>query len=125
MPQYPELIGLIDLIEANVDRNCRFLRMLRDLYSTDASKREFATNALVGNMSREYQQSGRDLLSEAVNLSQPMQDVNQDLDLVNLNYDFTNFDITNITSILQNATSDYAIRKSSLEQLTLLLFDCE
>ena len=33
MPQYPELIGLIDLIEANVDRNCRFLRMVRDLYS--------------------------------------------------------------------------------------------
>ena len=44
-----------------------------------------------------------------------MQDVSQDLALVNLNYDFTNFDITNITSILQNATSDYSIRKSSLE----------
>ena len=35
MPQYPELIGLIDLVEANVDRNCRFLRMLRDLFSQD------------------------------------------------------------------------------------------
>ena len=69
MPQYPELIGLIDLIEASVDRNCRFLRMLRDLYSTDASKREFSTNALIGNMCREYQQSGRDMLSEVVNLS--------------------------------------------------------
>lgn len=54
-----------------------------------------------------------------------MLDVSQDLDLVNLNYDFTNFDIVNITSILQNATSDYAIRKSSLEQLVMLLFDCE
>lgn len=44
---------------------------------------------------------------------------------MNLNYDFTNFDIVNITSILQNARSDYTIRKSSLEQLTLLLFDCD
>ena len=54
-----------------------------------------------------------------------MLDVSQDLDLVNLNYDFTNFDIENISSILQNARSDYAIRKSSLEQLILLLFDQE
>ena len=54
-----------------------------------------------------------------------MLDVSQDLDLVNLNYDFTNFDIVNITSILQNATSDHAIKKSSLEQLIMLLFDCE
>ena len=44
-----------------------------------------------------------------------MLDVSQDLDLVNLNYDFTNFDIVNITSILQNVNTDYAIRKSSLE----------
>ena len=29
-----------------------------------------------------------------------MLDIGQDLDLVNLNYDFTNFDIVNITSIL-------------------------
>lgn len=125
MPSYPELIGLIDLIESNVDRNCRFLRMLRDLFCQDPSRREFSTNALVGNMAREYKSDGRDLLASVVNLSQPMLDVSQDLDLVNLNYDFTNFDILNITSILQNATSDYAIRKSSLEQLILLLFDCE
>ena len=51
MPQYPELIGLIDLVEANVDRNCRFLRMLRDLFSQDPSKREFSTNALRNSMS--------------------------------------------------------------------------
>ena len=125
MPQYPELIGLIDLVEANVDRNCRLLRMLRDLFSQDTSRREFSTNALQGSMSREYQSDGRDLLQSVVNLSHPMLDVSQDLDLVNLNYDFTNFDIINITSILQNATSDYSIRKSSLEQLTNLLFACE
>ncbi len=69
MPTYPELIGLIDLIESNVDRNCRFLRMVRDLFSHDASKREFSTNALAGNMAREYQPDGRDLLSSVVNLS--------------------------------------------------------
>jgi len=125
MPQYPELIGLIDLIESSINRNCRFLRMLRDIFSHDAGRREFTTQALVGNMAREYKPDGRDLLASAVNLSQPMHDVSQDLDLVNLNYDFTNFDIVNITSILQNARSDYDIRKSSLEQLVLLLFDCE
>ena len=125
MPQYPELIGLIDLVEANVDRNCRFLRMLRDLFSQDAHKREFSTNALRNSMSQEYQPDGRDLLASVVNLSQPMNDMSQDLDLVNLNYDFTNFDIVNITSILQNVRTDFAIRKSSLEQLILLLFDQE
>ena len=48
-----------------------------------------------------------------------------DLDLVNLNYDYTNFDTQNITSILMNAKSDFALKKSSLEQLILLLFDCQ
>lgn len=68
MPAYPELIGLIDLIEANVDRNCRFIRMLRDLFSHDTSRREFSTNALQRNLSQEYQSDGRDLLSSVVNL---------------------------------------------------------
>jgi hypothetical protein len=60
-----------------------------------------------------------------VDLSKPQTDISTDLELVNLNYDFTSFDIVNITSILQNARSDYQLRKSSLEQLTLLLFDCD
>ena len=124
MPQYPELIGLIDLIEANVDRNCRFLRILRDLFSQDVGKREFATGVLGQQMSKEYQ-AQRDLLASVICLQQPMLDVSQDLDLVNLNYDFTNFDIINITSILQNVRTEYSLRKSSLEQLILLLFDCE
>ena len=54
-----------------------------------------------------------------------MLDISQDLDLVNLNYDFTNFDIINITSILQNVRTEFSIRESSLEQLILLLFDCD
>ena len=125
LPQYPELIGLIDLIEENAQRNCRFLRILRDLFSQKGDKREFATSVLASSLSKDFQADGKDLVSTVVNLSQPSGDMSQDLDLVNLNYDFTTFDVVNVTSILQNATSDFAIRKSSIEQLTLLLFDCE
>jgi hypothetical protein len=42
---------------------------------------------------------------------------------VNLQSDFTNFDTINIVSILMSAKSDYSLRRSSLEQLTMLLFD--
>jgi hypothetical protein len=47
------------------------------------------------------------------------------LELVNISYDFSGFDISNICNILQNSKSDYDIKKKSLEQLTLLLFDCQ
>ena len=40
------------------------------------------------------------MLASIVNIKQPSLDVSADFDLVNLNYDFTNFDIENITSIL-------------------------
>lgn len=46
LPQYPELIGLLDLIEETAPRNCRYLRVLRDLYSSNKAKREFATSVL-------------------------------------------------------------------------------
>jgi hypothetical protein len=46
-----------------------------------------------------------------------------ELDLVNLNYDFGAFDLANISGILMSAKSDFSLRKSSLEQLTMLLFD--
>jgi hypothetical protein len=58
-------------------------------------------------------------------MREPAGDMASDLDLVNLNYDYTNFDFVNINSILMNVTSDYQLKKSSLEQLTMLLFDCE
>ena len=48
-----------------------------------------------------------------------------ELDLVNLNYDFSSFDLINIASILMSAKSDFGLRKSSLEQLTMLLFDTQ
>jgi hypothetical protein len=41
-----------------------------------------------------------------------------------LSYDFTNFDVVNIANILQNSKSDFDIKRKSLEQLNLLLFDC-
>ena len=58
-----------------------------------------------------------------VDVKDPSADLSSELDLVNLNYDFSSFDTINIQSILMNAKSDYSIRKSSLEQLTMLLFD--
>lgn len=127
LPQYPELIGLIDLIEENASaRNCRFLRILRDLFSINQSKREFSTSVLRNQLSKDFlDNEQRDLLASVVDLSKPQSDITTDLELVNLSYDFTSFDIVNITSILQNAKSDYQLRRQSLEQLTLLLFDCD
>jgi hypothetical protein len=43
--------------------------------------------------------------------------------LVNSNFDFTTFGIQDITNILQSSGQDYGIKKSSLEQLTMVLFD--
>ena len=44
--QYPELIALIELIEEHGQKNCRYLRILRDLFLVQDHKREFATNVL-------------------------------------------------------------------------------
>ena len=99
LPIYPSLIGLIDLIEGSIDRNCRFLRLLRDQFSSEDSKREFATATLSKTMSRDYDpqsENGRDLLASIINLRQPSADLYEDLDLVNLSVDYSNFDIQNI-----------------------------
>ena len=45
------------------------------------------------------------------------------LELINSNYDFSTFGIQDITSILQSSQQDFGIKKSSLEQLTMVLFD--
>ena len=99
LPIYPSLIGLIDLIEGSIDRNCRFLRLLRDQFSNEDSKREFATATLSKTMSRDYNpqnENGRDLLASIINLRQPSANLYEDLDLVNLSVDYSNFDIQNI-----------------------------
>lgn len=65
------------------------------------------------------------MLASVVNLEQPSEGISADLDLVNISYDFSGFDVSNICNILQNSKSDYDIKRKSLEQLTLLLFDCQ
>jgi len=46
LAQYNDLISLIELIEEGGQKNCRYLRVLRDLFSTVDHKREFANNVL-------------------------------------------------------------------------------
>jgi hypothetical protein len=43
MPQYPDLLGLIDLLEETATSNARFLRLLRDLFSANSEKRQFSS----------------------------------------------------------------------------------
>jgi hypothetical protein len=97
---------------------------LRDLFNRQASKREFSTSVLQSSISKDANEQAADLVQSVVDLRDPTADCAADFDLVNLNFDYTNFDVANITSILMNAKSDYALRKSSLEQLTMLLHDC-
>ena len=126
MPTFPDLIGLLDLIEATAPRNSRMLRLLRDLFSQNPSKRTFATSVLLSSMSKDIrEQSVDDLLCTAIDMKNPISEFASDLELVNLNYNYTNFDLENITSILMSSASDYTIKRQSLEQLTMLLFDCE
>ena len=50
-------------------------------------------------MSRDFDpknENGRDLLASIINLRQPSADLYEDLDLVNLSVDYSNFDIQNI-----------------------------
>ena len=112
---FPDLIGLIDLIEENAQKNCRYLRILRDLFNRNASKREFSTSVLQSSISKDSKEQITDLVQSVIDLRDPTADCAAEFDLVNLNFDYTNFDVTNITSILMNAKSDYALRKSSIE----------
>ena len=46
------------------------------------------------------------------------------MDLINnVTYDYASFGVIDIMNILQSSKQDYQIKKSSLEQLTMLLFD--
>jgi hypothetical protein len=122
LPKYPDLLGLIDLIEDGAQTNCRYLRLLRDLFNKNRTKREFATQILQKHVSKDAQIT--DLVASILpNPDDACADMASELDLINLPNDFSAFDTTNITQILMNAKSDYQIRKSCLEQLTMLLFD--
>lgn len=67
----------------------------------------------------------KDILKSAIDLRQPSGQVAGNLELVNSNYDFSTFGIQDINNILQSSQQDYAIKKSSLEQLTMVLFDVQ
>ena len=56
LPQYNELISLIELIEEGGQKNCRYLRILRDLFCQVDHKREFATNVLRSSFSLDCQE---------------------------------------------------------------------
>ena len=45
--------------------------------------------------------------------------------MVNSNYDFSTFGVQDITNILQSSQQDFAIKRTSLEQLTMVLFDLQ
>ena len=122
LSQYPDLIGLIDLIEENAQQNCRFLRTLRDLFSRQPHKREFSTSVIRNCLAKDSAQS-QDMISTFTNLNEETAEMEAELDFVNLNYDFGAFDLANITGILMSTKSDFSLRKSSLDQLTMLLFD--
>ena len=73
MKTQPEIIGLVDLIEENAsNKSLRFHRLMRDLFSLDQSKREFATSVLKSNLSKESQESGlKDLVAETFEMKRP------------------------------------------------------
>ena len=126
LPQYSDLISLIELIEEAGQKNCRFLRILRDLFSSIPHKREFATNVIKSTMSHDSQEEHiKDILMVSIDLRQPSARVSQNFELINSNFDFSTFGIQDIVNILQSSQSDFGIKKSSLEQLTMVLFDVQ
>lgn len=76
-PKFPEIIGLIDIVEeSSSSRNCRFIRILRDLFSSDQKKREFSTSVIKNNISKDcHDKYFKDILKEYVNLQNPIMDV--------------------------------------------------
>ena len=63
-------------------------------------------------MSKDIQdQNIDDLLSTSFDLKNPVEEFAADLELVNLNYDYTNFDLANISNILMSSDSDFNIKK--------------
>jgi hypothetical protein len=51
--------------------------------------------------------------------------VASNLELINSGFDYSTFAIMDIVNILQSSQQDYAVKKSSLEQLTMILFDVQ
>jgi len=49
MVDFPDLIGLIDMVEEEGGRHFRYQRLVRDLFSSNNTKREFASEILGAN----------------------------------------------------------------------------
>lgn len=109
MKRLPEVIGLIDLIEENAgNKSLRFHRLLRDLFSQDQQKREFATSVLLNNLSKESRDSSvKDLVADTFNLKRPTQETTLELEAINHNNDSSTVDMINIQSILMSTGTDY------------------
>jgi hypothetical protein len=68
----------------------------------------------------------KDLVGETFDLRKnPAQETILELETINQNYDSSTLDMMNIQSILMSTSSDFQIKKSCLEQLTLILFDVQ
>lgn len=66
----------------------------------------------------------KDLVAETFDIKKnPAQETILELEAINQNYDSSTVDMMNIQSILMSTSSDFQIKKSCLEQLTLILFD--
>lgn len=124
MRSYPEIIGLLDLIEENSStKSLRFHRLIRDLFHQDAQKRDFATSVLRNSMSKEAEPC-KDLVGDTFDMHRGVNlEMAMELEAVNGNYDSSTLDLISIQSILMSSGSDYQIKRSCLEQLTLILFN--
>lgn len=126
LSQYPELISLIELIEETGQKNCRYLRLLRDLFQVQEQKREFATSVLKSSFATDCgDETITDVLKTVIDLRQPSVKVASNLDIINSGFDYSTFALMDIVNILQSSQQDYGIKKSSLEQLTMILFDTQ
>lgn len=114
---YPDLIGLIDLIEESAQSKLiRFTRILRDLFNQDARKREFATSILKQSLSKDSMEyEVKDLLKETVDLKNCTLDLAFELEPINQNFDYSAFDSASILQLLMSSGSDYLIKKQSLD----------
>jgi len=74
-------------------------------------------------MSKEAEPS-KDLVGDTFDMHRGVSlEMALELEAVNGNYDSSTLDLISIQSILMSSGSDYQIKRSCLEQLTLILFD--
>jgi len=61
--------ALKEIEENALARNCRFLRILRDVFNSEKAKREFSTSVLRSQLSKDFAESEhRDILASVIDL---------------------------------------------------------